>query len=101
MKGSRIGFVVCLSAAALLSAGTTNANNAPGEPGASLKQYTSGGHVLGFDSGGYHVSNGTYALRVRFENAQVVAPASDDTAQAETAPGTKAPALGRVTYAGL
>ena len=38
------------------------------EPSA-LQQYRSGGHVLGFDETGYFASNGTYALRVRFEGA--------------------------------
>ena len=35
----------------------------------SLQRFTSGGHVLGFDETGYFASNGTYALRVRFEGA--------------------------------
>jgi hypothetical protein len=59
----------------------------------ALTQYTAGGHVLGFDRGGYVVSNGTYALQVRFEHAAAVAP----TAVGE--PGTAT--LGRVSYAEL
>ena len=35
----------------------------------SLQRFTSGGHVLGFDETGYFASNGTYAIRVRFEGA--------------------------------
>ena len=67
-----------LAVAALLPlAGQATALTTDG-PSAALKQYTSGGHVLGFDSGGYYVSNGTYALRVSFENARAVAPSADD-----------------------
>ncbi len=72
----------------------------PDAPTGSLKQYTSGGHVLGFDSGGYYVTNGTYALRVSFENAQAVAPVSDDGEQSALSGGKAAP-LRRVSYAGF
>ena len=56
----------------------------------SLQRFTSGGHVLGFDSAGYFASNGTYALRVRFEGASggsgsVVGNATDTEVSRSTA----------------
>jgi len=68
--------------------------------GAPLQQYTSGGHALAFERGGYYVSNGTYALRVCFESAQAVAPDTDDGEQGASGDG-KVAALRRVSYAGL
>ena len=63
----------------------------------SRQQYASGGHVLGFDGTGYFVSNGTYALRVSFENAQSIAPSAEDASE-ESSTDTKAPPLSRVSY---
>ena len=88
------------AAVALLWVGAVNAGSPAAPPAGSLRQYTSGGHVLGFDSGGYYVSNGTYALRVRFEHARPVGPAADDAEQSAPADG-KAAALSRVSYADL
>ena len=93
MKGGRamvLGAALACVAWAVTAMGETR----------SLRQYTSGGHVLGFDSGGYFVSNGTYALCVRFEHAQAVAPTADDTEQSGSS-GGKVAALTRVSYAGL
>src|SRR5580765_4548411 len=87
-----------LAAAAALLCATLATAGTP--PDVSLKQFISGGQVLGFDSGGYHVSNGTYALRVRFEHAQAVAPSADDNPGVAT-PETPASPLSRVSYSGL
>ena len=69
------------AAVALLWVGAVNAGSPAAPPAGSLRQYTSSGHVLGFDSGGYYVSNGTYVLRVRFEHAQAVTPVADEAEQ--------------------
>jgi hypothetical protein len=92
--------VSLLTAAALLWFGAANAGNPGAGPAEALRQYTFGGHVLGFDSGAYCVSNGTYTLRVRFEHAQAVTPATNDAEQSALADG-KAAAFHRVSYAGL
>jgi hypothetical protein len=62
-----------------------------------LQQYTSSGHVLGFGTEGYYVSNGTYASRVEFVGAAAVEPAGE-SAESETGGGAP---LGRVIYDGL
>jgi hypothetical protein len=89
--------MVMLVAATLLAAASAHAVTAPD---AFLKQYTSGGHALGFDNGGYYMSNGTYALRVRFEHARPVAPSGDHD-PAAAASETQVHPLGRVSYAGV
>src|SRR4051812_15052218 len=97
---------VRLAATVLLSIPAANAHPAVGaRPPAnaragSLRQYTSRGHVLGFDSSGYNVSNGTYGLRVNFEHAAPVEPADVDPAAPASDDRNAAP-LGHVTYAGL
>src|SRR5690349_17674647 len=70
------------------------------EPPEVLKQFTSAGHVLAFEPAGYTVSNGRYALRVRFQGARAVAPSTDDAGGTGTDEG-KATPLQRVSYAGL
>lgn len=68
---------------------------------AELQQFTSGGHVIGFEKTGYVVTNGSYALRVEFEGARAVAPRGEGRVpEAEPAAGTPAP-LGRVVYKDL
>lgn len=61
-----------------------------------LEQFASRGDVLGFDSDGYYVSNGTYALRVHFVDAQPVAPIADGAASGSS--DEKAPPLSRIDY---
>jgi hypothetical protein len=65
----------------------------------SLRQFTAGGHVLGFAAGSVLVATGSHALKVEFVNANPVGPQSDQ-------PGgdgkdNKAPALTEVRYPGL
>lgn len=67
----------------------------------SMQQFTSGGHVLGFDDTGYLVSNGSYALRVEFEAARPVVPQGEGRVpEAQPEDGKPAP-LGRVVYRNL
>ena len=66
--------------------------------GDALKKFTSGGHVLGFDSNGYFTSNGTYALRVRFEGSAGSEPIASGAEQGTASPSEQAPALEKVSY---
>jgi CSLREA domain-containing protein len=72
---------------------------------ADLLQFTSGGHVLGFEPKGIHVATGSHALRVEFVNATGTptsdAEASDRRSQSAPNDPPKAVALSRVTYANL
>ena len=63
-----------------------------------LLQFQSGEHVLGFVSDGMLVSNGTYALRVGFVDANAVTP---QAAENGTPAGGAAPRLTQVTYPDL
>ncbi|HYD46960.1 MAG TPA: SBBP repeat-containing protein [Terriglobales bacterium] len=63
-------------------------------------QFTSAGHIIGFDPGGYCISNGRYALNVRFEGVAGLTPAVE-AAAARPADEHKKRALGRATYAEL
>ncbi len=66
------------------------ASNAP-------MQFTSQGHILGFRTGEFYVSNATYALRVEFLDANPIAPMSDTPSISD---GHALP-LSHVTYANL
>lgn len=77
---------------------TASAEQRPAYPTDPLVQFSAQGHVLGFGVGELIVSNATYALRVRFVGANVVAPQSD-TLAATNSKG--ASPLSRVTYANL
>jgi hypothetical protein len=73
---------------------------------AEMLQFTSGGHVLGFAPDNVLVSNGTYALRVEFVQANAVTPqapaaAGDPVQPGRPAEGDAAPALAQVTYPNL
>jgi len=63
----------------------------------NLLQFTSGGHALGFTSGGVYAATGTHALRVDFVDANPVTPQADSSAS----PTGKAAPLGRVAYSDL
>jgi hypothetical protein len=67
---------------------------APGD----LLQFQSGGHVVGFAPDKMVLSNGTYALRVEFVDANAVAPQAVDGV---VATGGAAPQLAQVTYPNL
>lgn len=82
---------VCLS---VLTVGPAAAAAGPGK----LQQYSSNGHVVGFQTDGYYVSNGSYALHVAFDGAKAVEPSGGG--DESTAEGRPAP-LDRVTYRGL
>jgi len=69
----------------------------PAEPAASLLQFSSGGHALGFSSEGLYAATGTHALHVDFIGANSAMPQADSPALSN---GQAAP-LGRVTYADL
>lgn len=60
----------------LIGVGIASASTTPQEQAGAFEQFTSRGHLLGFDDRAYHVSNGSYALNVQFEQARPVAPSS-------------------------
>ena len=64
---------------------------------ASMLQFVSGGHALGFSTDGMYAAAGTHALHVNFVKANNVQPQTDSavSADSQTAP------LSRVTYASL
>ncbi|MBN1833983.1 MAG: SBBP repeat-containing protein, partial [Deltaproteobacteria bacterium] len=62
-----------------------------------MLQFTSGGHVLGFDAEGVYVATGDHMLRVEFVGHSGVAPMADGKLSGD---GPAQP-LGRVTYADL
>jgi uncharacterized repeat protein (TIGR01451 family) len=64
----------------------------------NLLQFQSDGHVLGFAPDGMLVSNGTYALRVEFVDANAVTPQAAENGAAEDG---AAPQLTQVTYPDL
>jgi len=64
---------------------------------ASMLQFTSGGHALGFSAHGMYAATGTHALHVDFMGANAIEPRSGAAAGAE---GRAAP-LPRVNYANL
>ncbi len=80
-----------------LGGSLVGAGPAPTTP-PELLQFQSGGHVLGFTPAGMYLSNGTYALRVEFVEANPVVPQA-----ANSAPATDgaAPPLTQVTYPNL
>ena len=66
-----------------------------------MRQFTAGGHVLGFQPDGVYVVGGDHALKVEFAGARAVAPTVNGDWQPETRnPGPATP-LGKVTYADL
>lgn len=79
----------------------TAATAAMTEADSDLQTFTSGGHVIGFDTNQYFVSNGTYALRVDFDGARAVRPVATGVEPSTANNRDRAVALGRVTYAGL
>jgi hypothetical protein len=71
-------------------------------PGPSeLRQYTAGGHVLGFRPGGVIIASGSHALRVEFVNARPVSPVEEGTSSGLAKGQGHAPELGKVTYRNL
>ncbi|MBN1137699.1 MAG: SBBP repeat-containing protein, partial [Anaerolineae bacterium] len=105
-----------LLATSLAAPATGAAGPAPVAPAApQLLQFTAGGHVLGFAPDAAWLVTGSHALRVGFEGANAVTPASDGSADDSLPPegellaapreathgqGGAAP-LGRVTYTNL
>src|SRR5207302_1665646 len=67
-----------------------------------LLQFTSGGHILGFASGGVYVAGGSHALHVEFVNPRTTNPVSDAT-PGDGMPGNveRVAPLSRVTYPNL
>jgi hypothetical protein len=67
-----------------------------------LLQFTSGGHILGFASGGIYVASGSHALHVEFVNPRATDPVSD-AAPSDSMPGNvhRVAPLSRVTYPSL
>ena len=60
-----------------------------------LLQFTSAGHVLGFEPGGIYAATGSHALRVEFMDANTVIPSSADASDQGAVPLTS------VTYPNL
>src|SRR5262245_51313464 len=65
-----------LSGFAIILVASTSAALQTRESPSDLQQFTSGAHILGFDSRGYYVSNGSYALRVIFDHSTATQPSS-------------------------
>ncbi len=81
-----------------LSFASTHAAAQPQLSDNSLARFTSQGHVLGFRTGEFFISNATYALRVAFVGANAVTPQSDSPTSTDL---TVVPPLSRVTYTNL
>jgi hypothetical protein len=71
------------------------AGPAAGRASSDLMQFTADGHVFGFSTDGYYLTNAAYALRVQFVEANDVQPVRED--QASVAHKNAGP-LHRVTY---
>ena len=66
-----------------------------------LKQYTAGGHVLGFRKGEMFVASGDHALRVEFINARPVSPGEEGKSGDPESSRPTAQPLGKVSYPNL
>ncbi len=97
-------FIVILSLLLVtLPVQATRATPAASAAPASLLQFTSGGHALGFATSGMYAASGSHALHVDFAGAYSVqpqAPGQDSASPSTEADGKSAP-LSRVTYAHL
>jgi hypothetical protein len=62
----------------------------------ALLQYTSGGHMLGFEAGKVYLAGLDHALTIEFTGGKPAVPLGDQAVEPETG---NAPILGRVTYA--
>jgi hypothetical protein len=89
----RVGAVSALNDSSALS-GNENSGVANGRQ-VELLQFTSAGHVLGFESSGIYAVTGNHALRVEFVNANTVLPYSADASNEDAVPLTS------VTYPNL
>ena len=73
--------------------------------GANMLQFTSGGHIIGFEPGGVYVAAGSHALHVEFINSLKATPVSESSnkvlANRKAADTQKVEALSKVTYANL
>jgi hypothetical protein len=74
------------------------AESANGAEVPSLLQYTSNGHVLGFDEGKIYLAGLDHALTVEFVGGQAVAPMGTAATQVKS---TGVPELGQVKYQGI
>jgi len=82
---------------AYLPAQLTHTDALAAQAATDLRQFVSGGHVLGFNPRGFYLASGSHVLHVEFLGARAVQP----VANASGSPDGKAPALGQVTYPGL
>jgi hypothetical protein len=78
-------------------AGHTQGESSPAVQEHSVRQFTAGGHILGFTSGGLYVAAGNHALHVEFIGANPTQPQADMPASAS---GSTTP-LSRVEYSDL
>jgi hypothetical protein len=91
------GFLLPVAAApSLAGAPAAKAVTAPAE----LLQFTSAGHMLGFQPDAMLVATGSHALRVQFVDANLVTPQSDATSDS-AAPAYAVPPLTSVSYPNL
>jgi len=79
-----------LAALPVQAAHASAAAPAPAAAG-NLLQFTSAGHILGFNTGGMYAATGSHALHVDFVGANSVAPQADATAS----PALPRPVLGK------
>jgi len=89
---SPAGPVLAVPAAAALAG-----NSDPDGTSENLLQFTSGGHVLGFDSDGAIIASADHMLKIQFIGSSGAAPKADTVATAGTNNSTASP-LSRVTY---
>jgi hypothetical protein len=69
--------------------------------GQGLRQYTAGGHVLGFREDGVVIASGNHVLKVEFMNARPVSPVEEGASSGPAEGQSRAPELGKVTYRDL
>jgi hypothetical protein len=92
--------IVSLLLAALPAQASVEAPAASAPTAADMLQFNSGGHALGFSTGGMYAATGSHALHVEFTGANLVGPQVDPSASTDGNPDT-IPALGQVTYPDL
>ena len=66
-----------------------------------IRQYTAGGHVLGFRKGEMFVASGDHALKVEFVNARPVSPGEEAKSGDPESSRSGAQPLGKVSYPNL
>lgn len=87
--------LVCMLSLMLLPSGVAQASGYPNDN--TLLQFTSAGHVLGFNQQAVYLAGLDHALRVEFAGGHPVQPTAENVGSAQNG----AVPLGRVTYSGV